>query len=83
MTMQADDDARNDLAVINGYMKPYAIQINVMPGELSDMFTVGVKSLFEIDTIVFADSESELRYLALNENSIFTIDKKLLQKTAQ
>ncbi len=79
LTMNADNDARNELAVVNGSMKPYALQISVMAGELASFFQVGVKSLYEIDIIIFADKQSELRYLSLNENHIFTITRKHFQ----
>lgn len=75
----ADSDARHELAIVDGRMMPYATQISVMPGELADIFTITEKSLFQVDIIVFGNSESEIRYLSLNENGHLFLEKESLQ----
>lgn len=75
----ADNDARHGLAIKDGVMLPYATQISIMTGELESLFKVGVKSLFQVDVIVFSDTESELRYHSLQESSNFTIKATHLQ----
>lgn len=80
LLMFADNDARHGLAIKNDTMFPYATQVSVMAGELENIFKVGVKSLYQVDVIVFSDYESELRYHALRESSNFVIKPHQLQK---
>lgn len=80
LLMDADTAARHEFAIVNNKMMPYATQTSVMAGELYDTLLVGAPSLFQIDVVIFADTESELRYWALNTNRHFFINREQFQR---
>lgn len=79
LLMEAEEDAESDLAVVNGELMPYATQVSVLPGNLASCFVVNDQSLFQVDVLVFANNESKLRYLVLNELGLFFIQRKNIQ----
>ncbi len=88
LLMDADTAARHEFVIVNNKMMPYATQTSICAGEVDfepfnyplPEYCVKNASLIQIDVIVFADTESELRYLALNTNNHFFINREQFQR---